>query len=151
MRYSGVSRPSFEEPLIVSGQLKMTNVQEPNNSRRRSLTPMAFGRFGWTPLPCVYPPLRSFFGRFWGTSPRDFRRRICYALGYFDLMAQIKKRGRPRICTAEYWREYYTRNVFICGLHQSGTSVPGRNVARPENCTGFKDPGVIEDEGSIQH
>jgi hypothetical protein len=44
-----------------------------------------------------------------------------------------------------------TRKRVNCGLHQSGTSVPGRNVARPENCTGFKDPGVIEDEGSIQH
>ena len=47
MRYSGVSRCSFEEPLIVSGQLKMTNVQERNNRRRRSLTgPRAFGRLG---------------------------------------------------------------------------------------------------------
>ena len=26
-----------------------------------------------------------------------------------DLMNRIKKRGRPRIRTAEYWREYYTR------------------------------------------
>jgi hypothetical protein len=30
------------------------------------------------------------------------------------------------------------RYVFICGLHRSGTSVLGRNVARLENCTGFK-------------
>ena len=135
MRYSGVSRPSFEEPLIVSGQLKMTNVQERNNSRRRSLTPMAFGRFGWTPLPCVYPPLRLFFGRFWGTSLRDFRRRICYALGYFDLITQIKKRGRPRICTAEYWREYYTQTCLfaVCIKAEpvclAGT-LPDRKTAR---------------------
>jgi hypothetical protein len=27
----------------------------------------------------------------------------------FDVMNKIKKRGRPRIRTAEYWREYYTR------------------------------------------
>ena len=27
----------------------------------------------------------------------------------FDLMNRIKKRGRPQIRTAEYWREYYTR------------------------------------------
>ena len=132
MRYSGVSRCSFEEPLIVSGQLKMTNVQERNNSRRRSLAPMAFGR---TPLPCLYPPLRSFFGRFWGTSPRDFRRRICYALGYFDFMAQIKKRGRPRICTAEYWREYYTQTCLfaVCIKAEpvclAGT-LPDRKTAR---------------------
>jgi hypothetical protein len=41
------------------------------------------------------------------------------------------------------------RYVFICGLHRSGTSVLGRNVARLENCTGFKDTGVIEDEGQF--
>ena len=34
---------------------------------------------------------------------------LCYPPGYFDLMAKIKKRGRPRIRTAEYWGEYYTR------------------------------------------
>src|SRR5215469_1119902 len=28
---------------------------------------------------------------------------LCYPPGYFDLMAKIKKRGRPRIRTAEYW------------------------------------------------
>jgi Sulfotransferase family len=39
------------------------------------------------------------------------------------------------------------RYVFICGLHRSGTSPLGRNIARLENCTGFKDTGVIEDEG----
>jgi sulfotransferase family protein len=41
------------------------------------------------------------------------------------------------------------RYVFICGLHRSGTSLLGRNVARLENCTGFKDTGVIEDEGQF--
>lgn len=41
------------------------------------------------------------------------------------------------------------RYVFICGLHRSGTSVLGRNVARLENCTGFKDTGVVEDEGQF--
>jgi hypothetical protein len=41
------------------------------------------------------------------------------------------------------------RYVFICGLHRSGTSVLGRNIARMENCTGFKDTGVIEDEGQF--
>ena len=40
-----------------------------------------------------------------------------------------------------------SRYVFICGLHRSGTSVLGRNIARMENCTGFKDTNVIEDEG----
>jgi len=41
------------------------------------------------------------------------------------------------------------RYVFICGLHRSGTSLLGRNVARLENCAGFKDTGVIEDEGQF--
>ena len=27
----------------------------------------------------------------------------------FDLMDKVEKRGRPRIRTAQYWREYYTR------------------------------------------
>ncbi len=39
--------------------------------------------------------------------------------------------------------------VFICGLHRSGTSLLGRNIARLENCTGFKQTGVIEDEGQF--
>jgi hypothetical protein len=39
------------------------------------------------------------------------------------------------------------RYVFICGLHRSGTSLLGRNIARLENCTGFKHTGVTEDEG----
>jgi hypothetical protein len=37
--------------------------------------------------------------------------------------------------------------VFVCGLPRSGTSVLGRNIARMENCTGFRNTGVIEDEG----
>ena len=37
--------------------------------------------------------------------------------------------------------------VFVCGLHRSGTSVLGRNIARMENCTGFKNTGVLMDEG----
>jgi Sulfotransferase family len=41
------------------------------------------------------------------------------------------------------------RYVFICGLHRSGTSVLGRNIGRMENCTGFMDTGVIEDEGQF--
>jgi hypothetical protein len=35
--------------------------------------------------------------------------RLHGAVGQFDLVIKIKKRGRPRIRTAEYWREYYTR------------------------------------------
>src|SRR6266496_841532 len=31
------------------------------------------------------------------------------AIRYLDFMGKKKKRGRPRIRTAEYWREYYTR------------------------------------------
>ena len=39
------------------------------------------------------------------------------------------------------------RYVFVCGLQRSGTSMLGRNIARLENCTGFKNTGVLQDEG----
>jgi Sulfotransferase family len=39
--------------------------------------------------------------------------------------------------------------VFVCGLHRSGTSVLGRNIARFDDCTGFKNTGVTEDEGQF--
>jgi len=39
--------------------------------------------------------------------------------------------------------------VFICGLQRSGTSLVSRNVARLQNCTGFKDTGVTENEGQF--
>jgi hypothetical protein len=41
------------------------------------------------------------------------------------------------------------RYVFICGLHRSGTSLLGRNIAKLEECTGFKDTGATEDEGQF--
>jgi hypothetical protein len=37
--------------------------------------------------------------------------------------------------------------VFVCGLQRSGTSMLGRNVARLKDCTGFKNTGVLQDEG----
>src|SRR5213595_120747 len=37
--------------------------------------------------------------------------------------------------------------VFVCGLHRSGTSVLARNIAKLEDCTGFTNTGVLEDEG----
>jgi hypothetical protein len=39
--------------------------------------------------------------------------------------------------------------VFVCGLARSGTSVLGRNIARLENCTGFKNTGTGSDEGQF--
>ena len=39
--------------------------------------------------------------------------------------------------------------VFVCGLGRSGTSVLARNIARLENCTGFRNTGVLEDEGQF--
>jgi hypothetical protein len=39
--------------------------------------------------------------------------------------------------------------VFVCGLHRSGTSVLGRNVARLENCAGFANTGESDDEGQF--
>jgi hypothetical protein len=41
------------------------------------------------------------------------------------------------------------KHVFVCGLPRSGTSVLGRNVARLEGCTSFKNTGVLEDEGQF--
>jgi hypothetical protein len=40
-----------------------------------------------------------------------------------------------------------SKYVFVCGLPRSGTSILGRNVARMEDCTGFHNTGVLEDEG----
>jgi len=37
--------------------------------------------------------------------------------------------------------------VFVCGLQRSGTSMLARNIARLEDCTGFKNTGVLQDEG----
>ena len=39
--------------------------------------------------------------------------------------------------------------VFVCGLHRSGTTVLGRNVARLENCTAFKNTPRSIDEGQL--
>ena len=39
--------------------------------------------------------------------------------------------------------------VFVAGLPRSGTSVLGRNIGRLENCTEFKNTGVLEDEGQF--
>ncbi|TMP93275.1 MAG: hypothetical protein E6L07_10695 [Verrucomicrobia bacterium] len=37
--------------------------------------------------------------------------------------------------------------VFVCGLHRSGTGMLARNIARLEDCTGFQNTGVLQDEG----
>jgi hypothetical protein len=55
--------------------------------------------------------LRRFF-RFcenFGNFVPRFPEKCVLRGGYYDFMPKIKKRGRPRIRTAEYWREYYTR------------------------------------------
>jgi hypothetical protein len=43
--------------------------------------------------------------------------------------------------------EQTKKYVFVCGLQRSGTSVLARNIARLENCTSFKNTGVLQDEG----
>src|SRR5438034_3037011 len=55
----------------------------------------------------------------------------------------MKENAMPEGNSGEY------KYVFVCGLHRSGTSVLGRNIARFENCTGFKNTGVTEDEGQF--
>lgn len=70
----------------------------------------------WPSVGSGGPPYLVYIRRF-VRFLQDFREpwpvisgeELCYPPGYFDLMAKIKKRGRPRIRTAEYWREYYTR------------------------------------------
>ena len=42
-----------------------------------------------------------------------------------------------------------SKHVFVCGLGRSGTSVLARNIARLENCTGFRNTGALEDEGQF--
>jgi Sulfotransferase family len=39
--------------------------------------------------------------------------------------------------------------VFVGGSPRSGTSLLGRNIARLEDCSGFKNTGVFEDEGQF--
>lgn len=41
------------------------------------------------------------------------------------------------------------RYLFICGLHRSGTSLITRTLAQHPSISGFKDTGVIEDEGQF--
>ena len=41
------------------------------------------------------------------------------------------------------------KHVFVCGVAQSGTSLLGRNIARLENCTGFKNMGAGSNEGQF--
>jgi hypothetical protein len=43
----------------------------------------------------------------------------------------------------------HDKYVFVCGLQRSGTSLLGRNIGRLENCTGFKNTGVLMDEGQF--
>jgi hypothetical protein len=43
----------------------------------------------------------------------------------------------------------HVKYVFVCGLHRSGTSLLGRNIARLEDCTGLKNTGKSEDEGQF--
>ncbi len=43
--------------------------------------------------------------------------------------------------------ELNKKHVFVCGLQRSGTSVLARNIGRLEDCTGFKNTGVLQDEG----
>lgn len=53
----------------------------------------------------------------------------------------MKENTTPKGNNGEY------KYVFVCGLHRSGTSVLGRNIARLENSTGFKNTGILMDEG----
>lgn len=41
------------------------------------------------------------------------------------------------------------RFVFVCGLHRSGTTLVARALSRHSQVSGFKNTGVIEDEGQF--
>lgn len=41
------------------------------------------------------------------------------------------------------------RHLFVCGLHRSGTSLITRSLAEHPEVSGFRDTGVIEDEGQF--
>ena len=41
------------------------------------------------------------------------------------------------------------RHVFVCGLHRSGTTLITRSLAAHPQVSGFRDTGVIEDEGQF--
>jgi hypothetical protein len=41
------------------------------------------------------------------------------------------------------------RHLFVCGLHRSGTTLITRSLAQHLQVTGFKNTGVIEDEGQF--
>jgi Sulfotransferase family len=57
------------------------------------------------------------------------------------------------VARIEHSREARERDerkyVFVCGMARSGTSLLGRNIARFDDCTGFKNTGVPEDEGQF--
>jgi hypothetical protein len=43
--------------------------------------------------------------------------------------------------------DFREKHVFVCGLQRSGTSVLARNLGKLDDCTSFKQTGVLEDEG----
>jgi Sulfotransferase family len=47
----------------------------------------------------------------------------------------------------QYIKQRERKYVFVCGLQRSGTSVLARNIGRMEDCTAFKNTGVLQDEG----
>ena len=41
------------------------------------------------------------------------------------------------------------KHVFVCGLHRSGTTILAKSIGDFENCTLFRDTGVLMDEGQF--
>ena len=143
MRYSGVSRPSFEGPLIVSGQLKMTNVQERNN---RSGAIITFR---------IAPQRRKVAHRY-----REVRHAhaVTWRCPGVLVSALFLENFAPPFPEKEVRMGYGNVPQSGAGLHQTQIRVYLRSASKrnqcawPERCQtgklhGFKETGVIEDEG----
>ena len=143
MRYSGVSRRSFEGPLIVSGQLKMTNVHERNN---RSEAIITFR---------IAPQRRKVAHRY-----REVRHAhaVTWRCPGVLVSALFLENFAPPFPEKEVRMGYGNVPQSGAGLHQTQIRVYLRSASKrnqcawPERCQtgklhGFKETGVIEDEG----
>src|SRR5262249_47889996 len=65
-------------------------------------------------------------------TPLPFRHPPYYAVACFDLMDKVERRGRPRIRTAQYWREDYKRKQR--GWGAAHPPMEKRRAERPRVC-----------------
>ena len=70
-------------------------------------------------------------------------------MNIFQMLLGIKEETMKQDTVMQTGDKTKYKYVFVCGLQRSGTSILGRNIARLENCTGFKNTGVLQDEGQF--